>query len=75
MPLHGDPGINLQGIVVAPFTGHQQDGVLMELGSNQRIHLRHVAAEPEQPASDCSQDQDALDDAGREGAEFGLANR
>lgn len=31
---------------VAPFPGHDQDCVLMQFGSNQWIHLCHVAAQP-----------------------------
>lgn len=32
--------------LVAPFSGHNQDCVLMQFGSNQWIHLCHVAAQP-----------------------------
>lgn len=60
-----DEGLQLQSGHVAPLARHQQDGVLMQLGPDQGVHLRHVAAQPEQPTSDCGQDQDALDDAER----------
>lgn len=48
---------------IAPFTGHDQDGVLMQFGADKWIHLGHVAAEPEQPAGGRGQDQDALHDS------------
>lgn len=64
--LVGNKGCHVQRGPVTPFTSHQQDGVLMELGPDQGVHLGHVTAQPEQPASDCRQDQHALDDAERE---------
>lgn len=45
---------------IAPFTCHNQDGVLVQLGTNEGIHLSHVAAKPEQPAGGRGQNQDAL---------------
>lgn len=48
---------------IAPFTGHNQDGVLMKFRSDKWIHLGHVAAEPEQPAGGRGQYQDALHDS------------
>lgn len=35
----------------------------MQFGSDQRIHLGHVTAQPEQPTGHSSQNQDALDNA------------
>lgn len=31
---------------ISPFSGHDEDGVLMESGSNQWVHLSHEAAQP-----------------------------
>lgn len=45
---------------VAPFACHDQDGVLMQFGTDEWVHLGHVTAEPEQPAGGRRQDQDAL---------------
>jgi hypothetical protein len=32
--------------LVAPLTGHNEDGVLVEFWSNKRVHLCHIATEP-----------------------------
>lgn len=31
---------------VAPLSGHDKNSVLMEFGSNQRVHLCHVTTQP-----------------------------
>lgn len=58
----GCPGIHI-GQRVSPFAGHDQDGVLVQFRSNQRIHLGHVTAQPEKPTGDRGQYQYALDDS------------
>lgn len=55
------PGVHI-GQRVAPLPGHNQDRVLVQFGANQRVHLGHVAAQPEQPAGDRGQYQHALND-------------
>lgn len=41
----GCPGVHI-GQRVSPFAGHDQDGVLVQFGSDQRVHLGHVTAQP-----------------------------
>lgn len=48
---------------ITPFACHNQDRVLVQFGANQWVHLGHVAAEPEQPASGRGQYQNALDNS------------
>lgn len=57
----GCPGVHI-GQWVSPFAGHDQDGVLVQFGSDQRVHLGHVTAQPEKPTGDRGQYQHALDD-------------
>lgn len=46
-----------------PLLLHGEESLVVQDWSNQRIHLRHVATEPEEPATDAGQKQGHLDDA------------